>query len=310
MHGQADLALGIFNRGTAFDTLLKTAARAGFAAPHMPWTLYEQFGPSLGWRYWLSGRQVLQDRLDRIARVSEGLADAESVQTLYRICAFRLGLDTGFASFQSSDAPYFNALTLADLRARAITYVDCGAYNGDTFFDLLEEPGIECSQAFLLEPDPANFDALVQRVALRQSPAVCLPLAVSNRHENLMFNVGQGEASAIQQETPAPVQAPAGRPVTAVALDQLLPSSRIDLLKLDIEGGEAQALSGARQSIQNSRPVLAVSLYHQPHDLWELPELLFDLCPRYQFYVRQHGFNTFDSVLYAVPDSPGRKTIG
>jgi hypothetical protein len=35
--------------------------------------------------------------------------------------------------------------------------------------------------------------------------------------------------------------------------------------------------------------------------LWELPLALADLCDDYRFYVRQHYFNSFDSVLYAVP---------
>mgnify|MGYP002389238297 CR=1 FL=1 len=155
--GQAQLAMGIFNRGIAYDRLLGIPASAGFAAPYMPWTLYEQFGQALGWRFWLSPRQFLLDGIDRIASVAQKLADAESVHALYRICAFRLGLDMDFASFLSQEKQYFNALTLPPLQGKAITYVDCGAYNGDTHGELLDQPGISCAQAFLLEPDPDNY---------------------------------------------------------------------------------------------------------------------------------------------------------
>ncbi|MFN7882639.1 MAG: FkbM family methyltransferase, partial [bacterium] len=64
---------------------------------------------------------------------------------------------------------------------------------------------------------------------------------------------------------------------------------------------EAQVLKGAARLIERSRPVLTLSLYHNPQDLWELPELLFRMCPDYQFHIRQHYFNSFDCVLYAVP---------
>jgi len=289
---QAQLALGIFNRDTPYDRLLALPAAAGFNPPLMPWTLYEPLAQALGWRFWLSPRAFLLNGLERIAQAAQRLADPESVHALYRICAFRLGLDMGYASFQSAEKQYFNALTLPPLQGRAITYVDCGAYDGDTFGELLAQPGIACAQAFLLEPDPANYARLAQRAAAQ---AVCLPLAAAQVHGSLAFQTGQGEACTVLKEGE-------GTPITAVALDELLPGTPVDLLKLDIEGAEAQALRGAQRLIQRCRPVLAVSLYHNPQDLWELPELLFALCGEgYRFHIRQHGFNSFDAVLYAAP---------
>ena len=65
--------------------------------------------------------------------MAERLGDDESRETLLRLCAFRLGLDLEFSSFLSTEPHYFNALTLPPLQGKAITYIDCGAYNGDTF---------------------------------------------------------------------------------------------------------------------------------------------------------------------------------
>ena len=76
---------------------------------------------------------------------------------------------------------------------------------------------------------------------------------------------------------------------------------KVDFIKLDVEGAEKKALDGAKQLIVRSRPVLAISLYHQPQDLWELPLFLSTICENYKFYIRQHYANSFDSVLYAVP---------
>ncbi len=301
---QAQLALGIFNRDTPFDQLLALPTATGFNRPLMPWTLYGPLAQTLGWRFWLSPRALLLDGMPRIAQAAEQLADAESVRTLYRICAFRLGLDMGYASFQSTERQYFNALTLPTLQGQAITYVDCGAYDGDSFSDLLAQPGIACAQAFLLEPDPANYARLAQRAAAHagmDTQAICLPLAAAQAHGSLTFQAGQGEACTVLKEW---TKAGTGTTITAVALDELLPGTPVHLLKLDIEGAEAPALRGARRLIQRGRPVLAVSLYHNPQDLWELPELLFELCGEgYRFHIRQHGFNSFESVLYAVPQN-------
>ncbi|GAB7127196.1 hypothetical protein JCM19000A_17030 [Silvimonas sp. JCM 19000] len=290
---QAQLALGILNRAAAFDQLIELATAAGFDAVVMPWDSYDQFGADLGWRFWLSTRAFLQAHLPRMRDVLARLGDDTSRNVLLRLMAFRLGVDLDFASVQSAEPQYFNELTLPALRGRAITYVDCGAYNGDTYIDLARQDGIRCQQALLLEPDPANYAALARNMAGQYPEAVCLPLAAAEQYTILSFNSGQGEGGSIS--------ATGDQHIAATALDQLLPQGHVDLIKLDVEGAEAQVLRGARNLIARSRPVLALSLYHNPQDIWELPELLFELCDGYDFYIRQHFFNSFDCVLYAIP---------
>ncbi len=293
----AQIAIGILNRGMPYDQLIQIAKQAGFTDLLMPWDTYDQFDKELGWRFWLSTREILTSGLDRIAAVSSRLADEESRRTLKRITAFRLGLDTDYASVSSADNQYFNDFTLRRLRNIPMTYVDCGAYNGDTYLDLVAQEAIHCRQSFLLEPDPENFAALVANTAAqgKQENTVCLPLAAADRYAILTFSSGQGEGGAIG--------AHGNMSIAAVALDEMLGNTHIDFLKLDVEGAEAQVLKGAEKTIARCRPVLALSLYHNPQDLWVLPELLFAMCQGYDFYIRQHFFNSFDSVLYAVPQN-------
>ena len=290
---QAQIALGIFNRNSSYDELIKIPQRFGFDAPLLPWEIYDQFSNALGWRYWLSKRADLLSQLHRIAAVADRLGDNLSRELLLRICAFRLGLDNNFASYRSPENQYFNVLSIAALRNMLITYVDCGAYNGDTYYDLIHQQGIRCGRAFLLEPDPANFSALVRACGAANPEVVCLPLGVADSHRILGFSSGQGEGSAVGVGGDVHI--------SVASLDEMFPSARIDLIKLDVEGGEAQALLGATRLIKRSRPVLTMSLYHKPQALWELPELLFDVCSNYDFFIRQHYYNSFDCVLYAVP---------
>lgn len=291
-HRDAQLVLGIFNRSLAFDKLLAIAKAGGYDDVSLPWDLYEQFGKNLGWRFWLSQRDTLLSNLHRIELVCSRLADEESKTALLRICAFRLGLDIGYSSFQHADEQYFNQLTLQRLSGKPIVYVDCGAYNGDTYLNLIEKPRITCDRAFLFEPDPVNYQALVSAVKQR-GDVVCLPLAVAQDYTMLTFNAGQGEGGAISEN--------GNVHIAASALDQLIPNSHVDFIKLDVEGAEVQAIKGAVELIQRSRPILALSLYHRPEDLWLIPELLFGTCPDYDFFIRQHYYNSFDSVLYGVP---------
>jgi FkbM family methyltransferase len=295
-HGDAQIVLGIFNRDMPQNHLITLALEHGFAPPVLPQQLFELVAPAMGWRYWLASRSHLVSHMPRVAGLAARLADEESRTTLFRVVAFRLGLDAAFSSVRSADPQYFNRLTIPHLlrRAAPLTYIDGGAFDGDSYRQLREIMAAGCQLAILLEPDPANYAALVQSVA-GDPAALCLPAAVSDRHALLSFSGGQGEASA--------VGAAGGSQVVSLALDDVLPFGRADFIKLDVEGGELAALMGARRLIVRERPLLAFSLYHRPEDLWVLPELLQDLCEGYDLYVRQHQYNSFDLVCYAIPNT-------
>ena len=49
-----------------------------------------------------------------------------------------------------------------------------------------------------------------------------------------------------------------GPPVSVVALDQVMDTPRLDLIKIDVQGMEADVIAGARGQIQRHRPVLYV----------------------------------------------------
>jgi FkbM family methyltransferase len=287
---KAQLAIGIFNRGMPLDGLYKIAKDAGFTEIFMPWDMYEKYGESLGWRFWLSKPEVILNSLPAIKLTYDLLADDVSKKCLLDILSFRLGLNTNYASFNHSENQYFNQLTLPLLKDRQVLYVDCGAYNGDTLSEISKE--VDISAAWLFEPDAKNFSDLVSNIKKMQINASCIPCGVSDKYEILAFN-GRGEGSAISES--------GSQRIFTVALDQIFPVNKIDFLKLDIEGAEASAIRGSKELIQRSRPVIALSLYHLPRDPWELPAILKEVCQDYLYFIRQHRFNTFDSVLYGIP---------
>jgi hypothetical protein len=49
--------------------------------------------------------------------------------------------------------------------------------------------------------------------------------------------------------------------------------SRVDLIKMDIEGAEKNALLGAAETIRRFHPRLAIALEHNLHDVETLPAL-------------------------------------
>jgi hypothetical protein len=77
---------------------------------------------------------------------------------------------------------------------------------------------------------------------------------------------------------------------------------------MNIEGAEIDALNGARKTIETWMPKLAISVYHRPSDLWQIPQLIHDFSKDYDFFLRQHDGGVIETVLYAIPRSNARRS--
>jgi FkbM family methyltransferase len=75
---------------------------------------------------------------------------------------------------------------------------------------------------------------------------------------------------------------------------------RVDYIKMDIEGAEMDAIAGAQDTIRNFKPRLAISGYHKPEDLWEIPRKLKSLNPDYELTFGHHSPVQWESVFYAA----------
>lgn len=81
------------------------------------------------------------------------------------------------------------------------------------------------------------------------------------------------------------------------AMDNLLEED-VTFIKMDIEGAEYNALLGARKTIKKCRPRMALSVYHNPWDIIEIPALLLKYDASYRFAIRQYRSIGDETVLY------------
>ncbi len=75
---------------------------------------------------------------------------------------------------------------------------------------------------------------------------------------------------------------------------------RATFIKLDVEGAELETLKGAERTIKEYKPRLAISIYHKPSDIYEIPELLMEYRSDYKFYIRHYTSYVWETVLYAI----------
>ncbi len=238
--------------------------------------------------YWLDPDFRLEDHRQELQDVSRLLADAESRHILQQIVAYRDSGDlrqcpvpSSLDEYMPHDLPrYSDPLRL----------IDCGAFTGVAIEKFISA-GHVLESLVAFEPDLSNYEKLTKK-DFGATRSLCLPLGVWSSGAQLRFSDQGTMGSAISADGHTVIQ--------CVAIDDALKNFFPNLIKLDVEGAEVEALRGAQATIESQRPNLCVSVYHKPGHLFEIPLLIKAWNPDYQFHLRVHEFNTFGVVLYCL----------
>jgi FkbM family methyltransferase len=268
-----------------------------------------------GWLYWhYSERLIPFLAMDRpsvflaerqqVGQAFDLWADDESRREYVAQLRFHAYLDLECTRSHLPPSQTYFPQDLVPVRPDEV-FVDVGAFDGDSIRSFLERQGGRFARILGIEPDPLSFARL--RAYVSTLPPVLrdkiglFPVAVSSSGGTLQF-----EAAG----TPQSSWADSGTTVECTTLDEVLAGVAPTYIKMDIEGAEPEALRGARRSIQRSRPVLAVCLYHHQTHLWKIPLLLQSLCPDYRLYLRRYAEECWELVCYAIaPDRGPFRTV-
>ena len=190
----------------------------------------------------------------------------------------------------------FNELTLP--KKSDATYVDCGAYNGDSVSMFIDFVGGRYGEIYAFEPDGKNFADLKSLIEDSELKNVTLiNKGTWDKADILSFDMSEGMDSHLSESGTIKI------PVDSI--DNVLDGKRADLIKMDIEGAELKALQGAVRTIKKWQPILAVCVYHKREDLITLPQYIKSVVTcDYKFYLRKYDVTSeYDLILYAVPDA-------
>jgi FkbM family methyltransferase len=241
----------------------------------------------------------IPERLAESAREIEAAAsiwaDAESEAEYQSQVRWRFLLDySALATPRPPAETYFPDDLIRPL-AREV-YVDCGAFNGDTIEAFMAARGGQFERIIAIEPDPISGRVLKDRVddwtQAGIGPIRVEPFAAASQRGTVSFEASGTVGSSVGSGTDT---------VEAAPLDEILRDCAPTYVKFDVEGAEHDALVGASRTIRDDMPVLAVSLYHKPEDLWDLPLLILSLGPGYRMYLRRYSDERWETVCYAVP---------
>ncbi|MEY2490477.1 MAG: hypothetical protein QOC70_2419 [Verrucomicrobiota bacterium] len=282
----------LVNFMTAHRRLIELGAPRVISFLHLTWR-YPQ--TCLPYRQFESPPNLLGKVAD-IRRAWPLFADDESRRQFVAHLRFRLHLD--YAALPPSAPDNYFPLGLLPLLPPDAVFVDCGAYDGDTIRAFLEHQGGRFKFIYAFEPDPQSCEQLRGYVgSLRPEDAERIQIfqaAVGEQRARLRFDAAGNMSSSFS--------AAGAIEVDVLPIDEVVKENGAAVyLKFDVEGAEWEALRGSEELIAGARPLLAISVYHRPDDLWQLPLHVAARFPGYRFYLRTQGEDGAEVICYCLP---------
>lgn len=158
--------------------------------------------------------------------------------------------------------------------------LDCGAHIGSYTRQVLTQ-GAQLVVA--IEPAPENVECLRRNFVseIAAGRVVVCPKGVWDREDALILRgSGSLQHSLIEgQERSDSVKVPL---TTIDALIGELKLKRVDFIKMDIEGAEVRAISGAYKTLKQDQPRLALAGYHNLDDPERISSAVFNASAAYQ----------------------------
>lgn len=146
------------------------------------------------------------------------------------------------------------------------------------------------------DPFPELFENKPDNPLKEDPEFVFIPKGLSEKNGEKFFHLN-GHGSFVTEKRLSETD----RKTQVTTLDDFN-LERLDLLKLDVERSEMEALQGAGETIRRCRPALAVCVYHERTDIFEIPLYLADTLDGYQSRFGHYSNGFLDSVCYAVPE--------
>lgn len=194
--------------------------------------------------------------------------------------------EVGMVSGFNEKRQYFDVLSAED----GEIFIDAGTYDGTTTENFMKWTNGTYEKIYCFEPLEIQSKRIERNINVGKWKNVeLIKGAVWDRNETMMLY--ENNAGSCVDEN-------GNTSIECVAIDEVI-DSKVTYIKMDVEGAELKALQGAKKTIQKYKPKLAISIYHKPEDIFEIPVSILDMVPEYEFWIRHYSTNIWETVLYA-----------
>lgn len=172
-------------------------------------------------------------------------------------------------------------------------FVDGGAYDLANTLDFITWCKGKYKNVYVFEPDECNAIKCNEKlIEMGDNKIKLINSALGKKSGWASFNGDFEDSSFVGQG--------GNKSVRIDSIDEVLDGEKVTFIKLDIEGGELDALKGAKATIKKWKPRLAICIYHKVNDITEIPLYIHGLVPKYKMYIRHYSTCRSETVLYCV----------
>ena len=185
-------------------------------------------------------------------------------------------------------------------------FIDCGAFIGDSAVVL---SNYNPSKILCFEFSKPTIESLKNNLKRNQIENLVeiIPYALSdeNRVTEADTVLDAGETIISSSESKFSTENSQLSNLTIRRLDDVVMSNNeVGFIKADIEGALMKMLKGSVETITRNRPVLSVSIYHNPDELFESKPFLESFLNNYAFEFHHSNFSErslSELILFAYP---------
>ncbi len=219
----------------------------------------------------------------------------DTSRALYRdMILYRL---TGKMEYLSRTEGWAESLSLLIDTEKIETALDGGAFTGDSAA-MMRSIFPHLKEIIAVEADARTVKKLTTYAEMTNGVVRPFHAALWDKEDTLTYSASASRGAGADGTNRRAKTVT----VTADTIDRLAADLPLHLIKLDVEGAEERALSGADTVIRRDKPALLVSLYHRTEDLFTLPLAIADRYEGYSFSLRRIPcVPAWDLMLYAVP---------
>lgn len=237
--------------------------------------------------------EELEDNKNQYIYLCNIWADDLSKEVYSKIIMFRKTLDSSYLeqAFQLSNKEGiqdFDRIVVDRLGENCVFY-DVGGFDGQSSNDFIKTVK-DYRHIYFFEPDKRIIE--MAKKNLRNIKNISFINAVVGEISgNVRYDaIGNGGGKVSEE----------GRELVETVILNDFMESGISYIKMDVEGYELQVLKGAKQFIEQEKPLLAVSVYHKPGDIHILVKLILSWNPNYKVYMRHYTKTYADTVCYFI----------
>lgn len=231
----------------------------------------------------------IKANIEKYKWLNEKLEDESSKNVLFKIMMFRITQKLEYIKeIVDHTEQYFDEKII---KCNNEVFIDIGGYDGNSTRQFIKIFGNNYNKIIIYEPEEKNF-LKCKELESHYNNVVTKPYGVSDKCQVLYFESGKASGSKVSNEGNVSIN------VTTLDADI---DDKITFIKADVEGHEAQVISGSANHIRNDSPKMAICVYHYLSDIWELPMQILTINANYKLYLRHYSSRCAETVLYAIP---------